>query len=255
MYMLKVLSALIYKSSAVSDAVKPKLLGRLFKLEFLECGRLIEVIRADRITYCSYPKLENICRVVDQLRRKKVPGIYIEAGVALGGSAIVIAKMKPRQAPLYLYDVYGLIPEPSVRDESDAHKRYAEISGGKSKGLSGDTYYGYQTDLKDKVKGNLQRYGLMPESNNIHLIEGLFENTLKIQESVAFAHIDCDWYDSVQICIDEIAPRISKGGVMVFDDYSSYDGCKKAVDQFLAENKSNFKVIGLERSLLIQKIS
>jgi asparagine synthase (glutamine-hydrolysing) len=112
-----------------------------------EADRLIAHIREQRLSYCGFPKLENIAAAVRSVEGRGVPGVFLEAGVALGGSAILIARLKSEARELRLYDVFGLIPPPSERDEQDAHKRFEEIASGRSQGLGGDGYYGYESDL------------------------------------------------------------------------------------------------------------
>lgn len=223
----------------------------LFQQQFPQEAQLIQTIRKKKLTYCGYPKLENICQAINEIKIKKIPGIYLEAGCALGGSAIVIGKMKPQSIPFYIFDVFGMIPPPSIRDGEDAHLRYQEIASGKSQGLGGNQYYGYMDNLKDIVVNNLEDFELNLELENIYLIEGLFQDTLSIQETVAFAHIDCDWYDSVKTCIERITPQMTSGSIIIFDDYNSYSGCKVAVDELIESD--DFDVVRLERSITLAK--
>jgi Macrocin-O-methyltransferase (TylF) len=226
---------------------------KLFQQEFVPESLIINKIREKNLTYCGYPKLENICRAIRDIQLKQVSGIYLEAGCALGGSAIIIAQMKPRSVPLYLFDVFGMIPPPSERDGIDAHTRYQEISSGNSQGLGGNTYYGYMENLKDVVINNIESFGFDVQGDNINLVPGLFQETLNIQQPIAFAHIDCDWYDSVKVCIDRITPQMNLNAVIVFDDYSSYSGCKKAVDELIDTGK--FAVLLSQRSIVLTKVS
>lgn len=212
---------------------------------------LIAQVRAKSLTYCGRPKLENLRDAAIKLRCEKVPGVFIEAGVALGGSAIVLAKVKEQDRNLELYDVFSMIPPPGPKDGEDAHKRYAEIKAGGSVGLGDNLYYGYIERLIDRVRANLEVFGIDLQRDHVSLIEGLFEDTLHPQGAVALAHIDCDWYEPVRICIDRIVPKLSPGGIMVFDDYSSYSGCKRAVDELLAE-RSDFEEVFHNRSFGIR---
>jgi asparagine synthase (glutamine-hydrolysing) len=196
--------------------------------------------------------LENIATIVQSIERQKIPGIFVEAGVALGGSAILIARLKSPTRPFSLFDVFGMIPPPSARDEQDAHARYQDIASGTSDGLRGDKYYGYEDDLYSKVRRNLVENGVDLDRDRVTLVKGLFEDTLDVQEPVAFAHIDCDWYDSVKVCIERITPQLSPDGILVFDDYQSYSGCRRAVDEFLAAGR-DFSVVTVNRSITIKK--
>lgn len=215
---------------------------------------LIARIRGENLSYCGRPKLENIAEAALAVRNASIPGIFLEAGVALGGSAILLGKLKPKETPLLLYDVFGMIPAPGENDGEDAHRRYEEIRSGRSDGLGGNTYYGYIDNLLDVVKRNLTSAGLEVNADNIEYVAGLFENTLHPPAAVALAHIDCDWFDSVRVCIERIAPCLSVGGIIIFDDYSSYSGCRRAVDEWLTRENC-FEKLFHRRSLAVRRIA
>src|SRR5205823_5477973 len=141
-------------------------------------------------------------------------GILIEAGCALGGSAIVIASAKSKNRPLYVYDVFGMIPPPSENDDADVQERYSVIKSGQAKGIQGNRYYGYEDNLVDRVTGNFLRHGVPVEANNVHLVKGLFQDTLRVDEPVALAHLDGDWYESVMTCLQRIESHLTPNGVL-----------------------------------------
>ena len=215
-------------------------------------AQIIANIRAANLSYCGRPKLENIAETLLELRRNRVPGELLEAGVALGGSAILLGLLRSPDSPLNLYDVFGMIPPPGEQDGEDAHQRYQEIRSGTSAGLGDNTYYGYVDNLLETVKNNLREFGLNPDTGTIRLHPGLFEETLFPSGAIALAHIDCDWYDSVRVCIERIAPRLSSGGVVIFDDYSSYSGCRRAVDEWLSDSP-DMEILFERRSLGVRK--
>jgi asparagine synthase (glutamine-hydrolysing) len=194
---------------------------------------LISAVDNHGLSYLGPEALKDLSLAVLAVEKMRIPGSIIETGCALGGSAIVIAASKAKSRPLLVYDVFGLIPPPSDKDGADVHERYAEIASGRSAGLRGKPYYGYARELLGQVKDNFSANGFDTESNNISLIQGLYRDTLTVDAPVALAHIDCDWYESVRLCLERIAPRVSPGGVMVIDDYYHYSGCKAATDEFL----------------------
>ncbi len=49
-----------------------------------------------------------------------------------------------------------MIPPPTKEDTQDVHDRYNAIVQGKSVGISGDKYYGYEDNLYEIVKSNLE---------------------------------------------------------------------------------------------------
>jgi hypothetical protein len=198
-------------------------------------------VKRQRLTYLSVGALNDLFEAAVAADRDGRPGGFVEAGCALGGSAIVIARAKDPSRPLLVHDVFGMIPAPTSADGKDVQERYETISSGEAVGLGGDTYYGYEPDLKAKVREHFERFRLPLEENSISLVQGLFEDTLVGDDPVALAHIDGDWYESVRTCLERIGPRLVSDAPMVIDDYDMWSGCKRAVDEFLARNPGGFR--------------
>ena len=195
-------------------------------------------VRRDNLTYLSNRKIRAIERELARIETQRIPGDAIECGVAMGGSAILIASRLSGRRRFTGYDVFGMIPPPSERDDERSHKRYAEIAAGLSEGIGGKTYYGYENDLLAQVKQRFREFGLEPEGSSIRLVPGLFEETLTFTpgEALAFVHIDCDWHDPVAYCLETCYGPLQPGGVIVLDDYNDYGGCRVATDRFLAQH-------------------
>lgn len=206
------------------------------------------------LTYLSMQPLLTLGNIVKEIEVQEIKGVFIEAGCALGGSAIQIASKKAKGRKLKVYDTFEMIPAPSEKDGPDVHERYQIIISGESKGINGGLYYGYRKDLKEFVHKNLLSFGFNAVENEIELIEGLFEEKMVINEPVAFAHVDCDWYDSVSYCCEQIVPHLAIGAVIVFDDYFVYSGCKKAVDEyFVSDYKRKFRFEKKNDKLIVTK--
>jgi asparagine synthase (glutamine-hydrolysing) len=139
-----------------------------------------------------------------------------------------------------IYDVFAMIPPPSSMDGSDVHERYEVIVSGKSRGLKGQRYYGYESDLQQRVRASFERCGYPLAAHAVEMIAGKVEDTMVVDGPVALAHIDVDWYSPVMTCLERIAPRLSRGGIIVLDDYFDWSGCRKATDEFLARTDIGF---------------
>lgn len=214
----------------------------------------IKRIKKEGLSYLTDRALLEIKKAVNEIEARKVPGILIETGCALGGSAILIALTKNKSLPFYVYDVFDIIPPPSGKDGEDVINRYETIISGNSKGINNDKYYGYEDNLKSKVLATFQRFGVDPSINNVHLVEGLYQDTLKINQPVAFAHIDCDWYESVMTCLVQIVPNLSLGGKLIIDDYYDWSGCQIATDEYFANKEKEFKIFPKAKKLHIERI-
>lgn len=223
------------------------------KLMLLFSPKIIKQVTKNRLSYLSPLALLDIYNVVRHLEKTGVKGIFIEAGCALGGSALVIAKAKNSKRSFYLYDAFEMIPSPSQNDGEDAHERYEVIKSGTAKGIKENLYYGYEQDLLSKVKETLMAFDVDITNEKIFFIKGLYQETMRIKDDIAFAHIDADWYESVMICLEEIEPHLVPGGVLIIDDYFDWIGCKKAVDKYFQDKMDDYQFVNRSRLHIIRK--
>jgi O-methyltransferase len=210
----------------------------------------------ERLTYLSAAKMKRLEAAVCDILKREVPGDILEFGVALGGSAIVLAKHAARCDRRFLgFDVFGMIPEPSSdKDDHKSKARYKVIASGKSAGIGGDLYYGYRKNLFHDVCTSFKRHGMQVDGIRVALHKGLFEETWPPHDvaRVALAHLDCDWYDPVKFCLNALAENLAPGGAIVLDDYNDYGGCRTAVDEFLA-SRSDFSIQSGPNAILWRK--
>lgn len=197
-----------------------------------ELAEAIARVRERKLTYLSARCLEDLADGVAEAERDRRPGLVIEAGTALGGSAIVMALAKAPERRMRVYDAFGMIPPPSDRDGEDVHRRYATIESGRARGIGGETYYGYRANLLEEVTRAFESFGVPVDEANVELIKGYFEQTLHVAEPVAFAHLDGDWYASTMTCLRRIEPHLVPGARVVVDDYDKWSGCRRAVDDY-----------------------
>jgi len=220
----------------------------------LEDRARIAEIRSRKLTYLSDAKLASLLRTCRAIEGSNLPGIFIEAGCALGGSAVLIATAKKAERPFFVYDVFGMIPPPTSEDTPDVHDRYRTIVEGKSTGIGGDRYYGYHEHLHDLVQSNLNSFGIDCEKHSVSLIKGLIQDTMKIDQPVAFAHVDVDWFEPVMTCLRRVFPKLVVGGSIILDDYHDWGGCRKAADAYLREVAGQCALDDAARSLKITRV-
>jgi len=193
---------------------------------------VVDAVLREKLTYLTPADLAALARLVLHTERLGLEGLVVEAGTALGGSAIAMAAAKSPERPMKVYDVFGMIPEPSERDGDTVQQRYEDIKAGRSSGVGGDTYYGYREDLLSEVTASFTRHGVEPDAHGVQLVKGLFQDTIDLDEPVALAHLDGDWYESTMVCLERIAPLLVPGGRLVLDDYWFWAGCREATDDY-----------------------
>ena len=224
----------------------------------LRVSRLAQRLRRRGLTYLSPRKLHNLEHCMQTVAAAGVAGDFVEAGIALGGSAILLAggtkRLSSQPRRFIGYDVFDLIPAPGPNDAGDAHARYQIIESGQARGIRGQgEYYGYVDDLYGRVVANFQEFGLQVDGDRIQLHKGLFQETLcrSPPAKVALAHLDCDWYEPVAQCLQAIVPSLSPGGYIIADDYHDYTGCRRAVHEALARH-AQLRVVRSDSNLVIQ---
>ena len=110
-----------------------------------------------------------------------------EAGVAMGGSAIVIAKTKARERELRLFDVFEMLPPPAANDDPKSHEVYRNFVEGNVSAPVDRNFVAHATDLLAFTRENMRRTGVDPEALNVRFVKGLYEDTLHVDGPVAFA--------------------------------------------------------------------
>ena len=56
---------------------------------------------------------------------------------------------------------------------------------------------------------------------------------------IAILRLDADWYESTKCALENLYDNVVSGGYIVIDDYMYWEGCRKAVDEFLAKKDFN----------------
>jgi O-methyltransferase len=227
-------------------------------LRYLQVSSLARRIRREGLTYLSPVKLYQIEQELKRIKSAKVQGDFAEFGIALGGSAILLAKNMGTPRRFHGFDVFAMIPPPDREKDGDKSvERYEKIRDGKSTGINGEEYYGYRKDLYETVVDSFARFEKpVKAGSDVSLYRGLFEDTWpdagKGISKLALVHIDCDWYEPVKYCLEASDAKLSVGGAVVIDDYFAYPGAKSATDEFLAAHK-NYSVARRHKHLIIHK--
>jgi predicted O-methyltransferase YrrM len=72
----------------------------------------------------------------------------------------------------------------------------------------------------------------------VRFVKGDVAKTLLQAENlpgkIAVLRLDTDWYESTQAELDALYPRLSRGGVLIIDDYGHWGGARKAVDEYFS---------------------
>ena len=170
-------------------------------------------------------RLDTLERCIEDILERGVPGDIVETGVWRGGSMILArAILKVRGSEdrkIWCADSFEGMPVPT---ESDAGKSKDEDFSDRD----------YLAVSLDQVKANFARFGLLDD--RLVFLKGWFSDTLPKApiERIALLRLDGDLYESTMDALVPLYDKISVGGYVIVDDYHSWPGCRKAVDEFRA---------------------
>ena len=88
----------------------------------------------------------------------------------------------------------------------------------------------------ETVQQGMQSVGY-PE-DRIHYVRGKVEDTIPatLPGEIALLRLDTDWYESTRHELLHLFPLVSKGGVLILDDYGHWQGARKAVDEYFEQH-------------------
>lgn len=157
-----------------------------------------------------------------------VAGAFVECGVWRGGMSAAIIEVLGVQREVHLFDSFeGLPPAQPI----DGENAIAWQQDKKSPG-----YYDNCRAEEDFAIKAMQ----LAKATNFRLHKGWFNQTLPTYDggNIAVLRLDGDWYESIYDSLKYLYPKVVSGGIIILDDYATWDGCTKAVHDYLSEIKS-----------------
>lgn len=146
-------------------------------------------------------------------------GALLEVGVWNGGTGALIAKRAQELGmndTVYLCDTFRGVVKAGAKDSVYKGGEHADAS-------------------RESVEAVLRRLNV----DTAKILTGVFpdETGAFIRENeFRFCHIDVDVYESARDIVDWIWPRLTIGGLIVFDDYG-FEGCD-GITKFVDEERS-----------------
>ena len=90
------------------------------------------------------------------------------------------------------------------------------------------------------------------KKENVKIKKGWFQNTLAREKNeigaIAILRLDGDWYESTRCCLDNLYDNVIPGGYIIIDDYSYWEGAKRAVDNFFIERRIKIDLIKIDNT-------
>ncbi len=167
-----------------------------------------------------------------------LPGAVVECGLFKGNSFFRLAHFRDlleskTSRKLIGFDIFGKFPSTEFEEDKKYLENFTSSAGEHSITL----------DEIEKIMGykNIENYEFVKGDINKTVPRYCRENPhLKI----AMLHIDTDVYEPAVTILENMYEKVVRGGIIMFDDYGTFPGETKAIDDF-------FK----DRDVIINKLS
>ena len=178
-----------------------------------------------------------------------LPGAVVECGLFKGNSFFRLAHFRDlleskHSRKLIGFDIFGAFP----KTEFEEDERYLEVFT--------DSAGEYSIGLDDMEKvmeyKKIENYEFVKGDINTTVPEYCDKNKhLKI----ALLHIDTDVYEPAVTILENMYDRVVSGGIIMFDDYGTFPGETKAVDEFFADKSEKVQKLSISHipSFVIKK--
>ena len=199
-----------------------------------EIKRAVEVVSSH--TMASLERLAQLWQHVRYLDRYGFDGCLVECGTWRGGCVgmMALAHMRSRTPPsrsIHLFDSFEGLPEPK-----------ADVDGATAVVYAANRASGALSSIGQCVASEADCRRLLEEAvgyprglASYHV--GWFEHTVPAAAEalgrIALLRLDGDWYESTKTCLESLYPNVIEGGIVVIDDYGHWEGCRRAVDEFI----------------------
>lgn len=201
-------------------------------------------------TMLSKRRLVTLYQQAVYCEKSNIPGAFVECGVWKGGAVGLMALANKKHSGqlrhIHLFDAFQEICEPDAAvdgkravDEVRQFTGKADRVSGRLSPLKGIyDHMGGPGTLEECRK--LLETTINYNEHYLHYHQGWFQDTLPMVHEtigdIAILRLDGDWYASTKVCLAFLFDKVVVGGVVIIDDYGTYEGCKKAVDEYLAQH-------------------
>lgn len=179
--------------------------------------------------------------------KQQFSGPIVECGSWKGGAAWAALEVQRRllgvvRNPVVCIDSFKGLPSVTPLDGPLANAWQADPSG--------ETFFENCAATKGEVLTFFESTGFS-SGIDFEIIEGWFDDVIpQYAESlgdrqIALLRLDADWYQSTKVCLTKLCHRVQEEGIVIIDDYYAWDGCAKALHEYLSESNRPYRVKSL----------
>lgn len=157
-------------------------------------------------------------------------GCYVECGTWRGGVPFAVMQLETTLREFHFFDSFEGLPRATEKDGAIAATDQA----------AGRLWHDNNTADAAEFASNVERFR-RPE-HSVSITKGWFQDTLPkfpTGKSISVLRLDGDWYESTMCILRNLFDRVIPEGLVIIDDYYDWEGCARAVHEYLGETSAS----------------
>ena len=191
-------------------------------------------------TLVSYWRIVWTMALTVRVLRLDIAGDIIETGVYTGGTTIsMLYVMQQHERAfskrLWACDSFRGTPAAESQDRDCTRLLDDGAKGAAGARSCNKGAAGWFQAKRSTFASNLRKFNVSNNHHRLHIVEGWYNETLppKGLKKISLLRLDGDMYTSTRDALKALYPLVVEGGLVYVDDYGSFAGCSRAVDEFL----------------------
>ena len=201
----------------------------------MNIDKFIKIVKP--FTMTSEERIISLFESLEYIRLNNIEGDFVECGVWKGGNILgmmeYLSYHNMIDRKVWIYDTFEGMTNPEDDDVDFNNTKANDII---------DSIRCYSP--LEEVKINLSSSSL-PNDRLVYVVGDICETLdyeKNIPNKISILRLDTDWYKSTKKEMEVLYPKLINNGVLIVDDYGHWKGSKKAVDDYITDQKLNLKI-------------
>ena len=182
-------------------------------------------------TMTPIERIDCLHYLLDYVRTNNIQGDFVECGVWRGGNVLGMIKYLESynitEPNVWLYDTFFGMTMPDDDDKDFLENQASDI-------LENVLCMNSLEEVQTTINNNTN----YPREKIKYVVGDVCKTLLNkdnVPNKIALLRLDTDWYASTKVELEVLWDKLEVGAPCIIDDFGHWQGCKKAVYEFLGK--------------------